>query len=153
MYAFSGPPQPVEISHRGIWYRGELLGWRNEPDGRCVARVRCVVGKLRHSAWVALADLRLPEPGALATQNPPIDLGAARPRVTPAAPTRGVPPLPRGTLAPRPAANGDDDTRPHELLPLRTTRSRPVARPLPPPRAYRQPAPQEPTHRGQLSSA
>ena len=64
--AFAGPPQPVEIHHRGIWYSGELLGWRHEADGRVVARVRCVVDRLRHSAWKDLADLRLPDPA-----NPP----------------------------------------------------------------------------------
>jgi hypothetical protein len=60
--AFAGEPQPVEVYHRGIWYLGELLGWRHESDGRCLARVRCVVDGLRHSAWKDLADLRLPEP-------------------------------------------------------------------------------------------
>ncbi len=149
MYAFSGPPQPVEIHHRGLWYRGELVGWRTEPDGRCVARVRCVVGKLRHSAWVGLAELRLPEPGAPPTENPPLDLSPApRPAVR-------VPAVPRSSLAPRAAVGGDagtrpdDDTRPHELLPLRTARPRPqpVARPLPPPRSYRQTAdPQRYSH-------
>jgi hypothetical protein len=131
MYAFTGPPQPVEVQHRGTWYRGELLGWRNGPDGRCVARVRCVVGRLRHSAWVGLGDLRLPQPDAVAAPNPPIDLG--RPEPAPAAP-------PRTML--------DDDTRPHELLPRRTARPRPrpPAAPLPPPRSYRQPAPAQYSH-------
>src|SRR5215203_6926801 len=59
---FAGEPQPVEIHHRGIWYSGELLGWRHEPDGRVVARVRCVVDRLRHSTWKDLAELRLPDP-------------------------------------------------------------------------------------------
>lgn len=141
MYAFSGAPQPVEIHHRGVWYRGELLGWRTEADGRCVARVRCVVGKLRHSAWVVLADLRLPEPGAAPVDNPPIDLGPAR-RRTPAARTAPrVPAVPRSYRAPLPGTNRDDDTRPHDLLPLRADRPRPrpVARTLPPPRGYQQP--------------
>jgi hypothetical protein len=119
MYAFTGPPQPVEVHHRGTWYSGELLGWRTQPDGRCLARVRCVVGKLRHSAWVGLADLRLPEPDAVAAPNPPIDLGRAESALPP----------------PRPVL--DDDTRPHEFLPRRTGRPRPAAAPLPPPRAYR----------------
>ncbi|HEV7189454.1 MAG TPA: hypothetical protein VGN28_16305, partial [Blastococcus sp.] len=59
-------PQPVEIHHRGIWYSGELIGWRHESDGRVAARVRCRVDGLRHSAWKDLADLRLPDP-----QHPP----------------------------------------------------------------------------------
>ena len=63
--AFAGEPQPVEVYHRGIWYSGVLLGWRHESDGRCLARVRCVVDGLRHSAWKDLADLRLPEPVGL----------------------------------------------------------------------------------------
>src|SRR5947209_12688047 len=61
MSAFAGEPQPVEVHHRGAWWSGDLLGWRFEADGRCVARVRCVVDGLRHSAWVELSDLRLPE--------------------------------------------------------------------------------------------
>jgi hypothetical protein len=56
----------VEIHHRGIWYSGELLGWRHDADGRVIARVRCVVDRLRHSTWKDLADLRLPDPA-----NPP----------------------------------------------------------------------------------
>lgn len=141
MHAFTGPPQPVEVLHRGTWYRGELLGWRNEPDGRCIARVRCVVGKLRHSAWVGLADLRLPEPETATAPNPPIDLG-------PAAPLAPLPEAPRLPLL-------DGDTRPHELLPRRSPRRIPPpppalggtngpacgarnrnTAPLPPPRAY-----------------
>ena len=55
-------PQPVEIHHRGIWYSGELIGWRHESDGRVAARVRCCVHGLRHSTWKVLADLRLPTP-------------------------------------------------------------------------------------------
>jgi hypothetical protein len=60
--AFAGDPQPVEVFHRGIWYSGELLGWRHDPDGGCRARVRCVVNGLRQSAWMDLGDLRLPRP-------------------------------------------------------------------------------------------
>lgn len=62
MNAFAGDPQPVEIHHRGIWYSGELLGWRHEGEGQVVARVRCVVDGLRHSTWKDLAELRLPDP-------------------------------------------------------------------------------------------
>src|SRR5687767_5225540 len=94
--AFAGPPQPVEIHHRGIWYSGELLGWRHEADGRVVARVRCVVDRLRHSAWKDLADLRLPDPA-----NPP----------------RSAVQAPSATAGP----DGADATRPHVLMPgLRT---------------------------------
>jgi hypothetical protein len=97
MSAFAGEPQPVEINHRGIWYSGELLGWTNTEDGRVLARVRCVVDKLRHSTWKDLAELRLPDPA-----RPP------RCEVFPAPPAR-VP-----TVA---AAQDDDDaTRPHALL-------------------------------------
>jgi hypothetical protein len=110
--AFAGPPQPVEIHHRGIWYSGELLGWRHEADGRVVARVRCVVDRLRHSAWKDLADLRLPDPA-----NPPRRAVAA---VTPAA-----------------AATPDevDATRPHVLLAdLHTRPRKPEHVRTPPPR-------------------
>jgi hypothetical protein len=87
--AFAGSPQPVEIHHRGIWYSGELLGWRHEADGRVVARVRCVVDRLRHSAWKDLADLRLPDPAnpphravtAPATPATPDEVDATRPHV------------------------------------------------------------------------
>ena len=107
--AFTGPPQPVEIHHRGIWYSGELLGWRHDADGRVLARVRCVVDRLRHSAWKDLSDLRLPDPA-----NPPH----------------------RAVAGPPPAAAEEvDATRPHVLL--AGTRSRP-AKPeharTPPPR-------------------
>ena len=116
--AFAGQPQPVEIHHRGIWYSGELLGWRHEADGRVVARVRCVVDKLRHSAWKDLADLRLPDPA-----NPP---------------RRAVP----GPATPAPADPDEDDaTRPHVLLAdLRTRPRKPAhARTPPPPRPSEQP--------------
>ncbi len=78
--AFAGDPQPVEVYHRGIWYLGELLGWRHEGDGRCLARVRCVVDGLRHSAWKDLADLRLPEPIA-AEPEPEAETDRTRPHV------------------------------------------------------------------------
>jgi hypothetical protein len=93
--AFTGEPQPVEIHHRGIWYSGELLGWRHESDGRVVARVRCVVDRLRHSTWKDLAELRLPDPA-----RPP----RAEPFPAPAPRQRADDPEP------------DDATQPHVLL-------------------------------------
>jgi hypothetical protein len=115
--AFAGTPQPVEIHHRGIWYSGELLGWRNEPDGRVVARVRCVVDRLRHSAWKDLSDLRLPDPA-----DPP---------------RRAVPPSAR----PGPAPTDEvDATRPHVLLAeLRTRPRTPAHVRTPPARRTEQP--------------
>ena len=92
---FAGEPQPVEIHHRGIWYSGELLGWRHEADGHVVARVRCVVDGLRHSTWKDLGELRLPDP-----RRPP------RAEAFPAT----VPVDPLGPPA------HDDETRPHVLL-------------------------------------
>ena len=91
-----GEPQPVEIHHRGIWYSGELIGWRHESDGRVAARVRCRVDGLRHSAWKDLADLRLPDP-----KHPP------RAERFPAVVRRPVPLVPE---------DEDDATRPHALL-------------------------------------
>jgi hypothetical protein len=91
-----GQPQPVEIHHRGIWYSGELLGWRHESNGRVAARVRCRVDGLRHSTWKDLADLRLPDP-----KHPP------RAEPFPAVVRRPVPLLPE---------DEDDATRPHALL-------------------------------------
>lgn len=108
--AFAGEPQPVEVYHRGIWYLGELLGWRHESDGRCMARVRCVVDGLRHSAWKDLADLRLPEPVA-AEPEPAADSDETRPhvlladlRTRPRPPAHAVVPPPRWAApAPYPA--------------------------------------------------
>jgi len=99
--AFAGEPQPVEIHHRGIWYSGELLGWRHDADGRVVARVRCVVDKLRHSTWKDLAELRLPDP-----LRPP------RAEPYPAAPGVRADPL------------EDDETRPHVLMAAMRNRPR-----------------------------
>jgi hypothetical protein len=96
MSAFAGEPQPVEIHHRGIWYSGELLGWRHTDDGRAVARVRCVVDGLRHSTWKDLAELRLPDPARPPRREP-----------FPAPPAR-----PAAIVAPR----DEDATRPHVLL-------------------------------------
>jgi hypothetical protein len=89
---FAGDPQPVEIHHRGIWYSGELIGWRHEDDGRVAARVRCRVDGLRHSAWMDLADLRLPDP-----QRPPHK--------------EPFPAVVRGR-----GSDEDDATRPHALF-------------------------------------
>jgi hypothetical protein len=100
--SFMGSPQPVEIHHRGIWYSGELLGWRHDDDGRVVARVRCVVDKLRHSTWKDLAELRLPDP-----KRPP------RAEPYPASPGVGLDPFP-----------DDDTTRPHVFLAAMQTRPR-----------------------------
>ncbi|MCV2488685.1 hypothetical protein OF117_04860 [Geodermatophilus sp. YIM 151500] len=114
--AFAGDPQPVEVYHRGIWYLGELLGWRHEGDGRCLARVRCVVDGLRHSAWKDLADLRLPEP--IGVDEPATDDGDdddTRPhvlladlRTRPRPPAHALVPPPRWV----PAAAGRPDPRP-----------------------------------------
>lgn len=112
---FAGRPQPVEIHHRGIWYSGELLGWRHETDGRVSARVRCVVDGLRHSTWKDLAELRLPDP-----KHPPRKeaLAAAL-----------------GRPAPTDPDELDDRTRPHLL------RAEPGARPAKPVHAVTPPAP------------
>ena len=108
--AFAGDPQPVEVYHRGIWYLGELLGWRHESDGRCLARVRVVVDGLRHSAWKDLADLRLPEPIA-AEPEPEVDTDRTRPhvlladlRTRPRPPAHALVPPRRWTPAAEPAA-------------------------------------------------
>jgi hypothetical protein len=102
--AFAGDPQPVEVYHRGIWYLGELLGWRHETDGRCLARVRCVVDGLRHSTWKDLADLRLPEPIAAVPGAGVPDDDETRPhvlladqRARPRPPAHALVPPPRRT--------------------------------------------------------
>jgi hypothetical protein len=114
---FAGQPQPVEIHHRGIWYSGELIGWRHEANGRVAARVRCRVDGLRHSAWMDLADLRLPDP-----ERPP------HKEPFPAVVRRraGAPP------------EQNDATRPHALLAAMRTR------PAKPAHATAPPAPRSP---------
>ena len=113
MSMFVGQPQPVEILHRGIWYSGELIGWRHEANGRVAARVRCRVDGLRHSAWVDLLTLRLPDP-----QHPP------RKEPYPAV-------LPKAGTDP-----DDDATRPHSMLAGLGS-----ARPAKPVHALKPPAP------------
>jgi hypothetical protein len=111
---FAGEPQPVEIYHRGIWYSGELLGWRHDTDGRCLARVRCVVNGLRHRAWKDLSDLRLPAPPPPVTPRP--EAVSIRTRRTDSGTWRA-----------------DDETRPHVLLADLQARPRPPAHALTPP--------------------
>jgi hypothetical protein len=115
MRTFAGPPQPVEIHHRGIWYSGELLGWRHGDDGRVSARVRCRVDGLRHTTWKDLAELRLPDP-----KQPPRKEGLA---------------AALGRPAPTDPPEFDDRTRPHAL------RAEPGARPAKPVHAGTPPAP------------
>jgi len=113
---FAGQPQPVEIHHRGIWYSGELIGWRHTSSGRVAARVRCRVDGLRHSTWKDLADLRLPDP-----KHPP------RAEPFPAVVRRPVPLTPE---------DEDDATRPHALLAaMRSSRPAKPEHAVTPPRA------------------
>jgi hypothetical protein len=130
---FVGDPQPVEIHHRGIWYSGELIGWRHGDDGRVLARVRCTVDRLRHSAWKDLTELRLPDPA-----HPP------RSEPFPAVIRRAA------SLAPE-----DDETRPHALLAaLRTGPRKPVHAMSPPPRRTPVPLPRlEPARRDERRAA
>ena len=104
--AFAGEPQPVEVHHRGAWWSGDLLGWRFEADGRCVARVRCVVDGLRHSAWVELSDLRLPE-RIRRVRTPELPAVGFDPALLP----RHAPAVERARHRPT-----DDETQPHLLL-------------------------------------
>ncbi|MGY2084518.1 hypothetical protein [Blastococcus sp. SYSU DS0539] len=113
---FVGDPQPVEIHHRGIWYSGELLGWRHTPEGRVSARVRCTIDGLRHSTWKDLAELRLPDPAHPPRREP---FPAA-----PALPTVGIGPVAE-----------EDRTRPHTFLTALTSRPRPPAHAATPPPA------------------
>ena len=122
---FAGRPQPVEIHHRGIWYSGELIGWRHAGDGRVSARVRCRVDGLRHSAWMDLADLRLPDPkrpprkesfpaviGQSAPPAEPDDDDATRPYLLPAG-QRSRPARPAHTVQP-PAYPDDVPVEPEQ---------------------------------------
>ena len=129
---FAGRAQPVEIHHGGIWYTGELLGWRHESDGRVSARVRCVVDGLRHSTWKDLAELRLPDPARPPRKEP---FPAPAPR--------------QSDTSPEPE---DDATQPHVLLAgLRSRPAKPahavtppVAPPVPRERRERLPMPPGP---------
>jgi hypothetical protein len=96
--SFVGDPQPVEVLHAGVWFPGELLGWRFDESGTCRVRVRCAVGGLLHTAWTDLAHLRLPTPQA---EVPADDVSA---------PPAAVP-------RPRPDAAAAGDTGRHPLLP------------------------------------
>jgi hypothetical protein len=123
---FAGQPQPVEIHHRGIWYSGELIGWRHESGGRVSARVRCRIDKLRHSAWVDLGRLRLPDP-----DHPP------RSEPYPA-------PLPRDAENPGQA----DATRPHAMLAALSSRPAKPAHATAPPAPENETSVHEPTGYG-----
>jgi hypothetical protein len=129
---FAGDPQPVEVFHRDVWYSGELLGWRHDEQGRCLARVRCRVDGLRHSAWVDLAALRLPATPATEDDDP-----------SPLAVARSRPPVPPPVPEQRPAL---DETQPHVLLPARRSRPTPPVSSLPPSR-YPRPSEQLDTRR------
>ncbi|WP_347057803.1 hypothetical protein ABC795_14015 [Blastococcus sp. HT6-30] len=125
---FVGAPQPVEIHHGGIWYSGELLGWRHTDGGRVSARVRCTIDGLRHSTWKDLTDLRLPDP-AHPPRREPFPAPPARPTVA-------------GETVPE-----EDRTRPHTLLAAHTSRPRPPAHAVaPPPAAELRPLPAAHAH-------
>src|SRR5947209_14813213 len=130
MSAFAGEPQPVEVHHRGVWWSGELLGWRFEADGRCVARVRCVVDGLRHSAWLDLADLRLPERTTRVSATAIPGLFPHRPAV----PRHAAVEPRRGRHRPP-----DDDTQPHLLIEAFGARPSPAGLALPAPGRRRTP--------------
>jgi hypothetical protein len=134
---FAGDPQPVEIHHRGIWYSGELIGWRHESNGRVAARVRCRVDGLRHSAWMDLAHLRLPDP-----KRPP-----------------HKEPFPAVVRRPVPVGAWDetDETRPHVMLAAMRSRPPKPAHAAQPPGAgpgsgapAAPPLQAEPTHHGSV---
>jgi hypothetical protein len=72
MTPLAGEPLPVEFRHGGEWHPAVLLGWRHAPDGGCSMRLRFVVGGLRRSSWLPLADGERP---LAATAHP----GAAPP--------------------------------------------------------------------------
>ncbi len=100
--SFLGEPQPVEVFHSGLWHPGVLLGWRHDAEGRCWLRIRCVVGGLRHTAWIDLASLRLPE--SVPGDDVPSAVPAPRPHAgtwTPTASRRPTEPDGEGVPSPR----------------------------------------------------
>ena len=77
MTAVLREPLEVEFAHAGGWHRGVLLGWHEDASGTCSMRLRCVLGGLRHTTWLPLTHLRLPEP----TRSLPRPRSAAAGRV------------------------------------------------------------------------
>jgi hypothetical protein len=84
-------PLAVEFAHAGGWYPGVVLGWRSNGDGTCSLRVRCVIGGLRRTTWMSVADLRLPEVPRPRT-GLPVDDGRTRTRTRPRAATPALVP-------------------------------------------------------------
>lgn len=72
-------PIAVEFPYAGGWYPGVLLGWRHDGVDDCRIRVQCVIGGLRRTTWMTLADLRLPAPSGTAPDAVP-SYRAPRPR-------------------------------------------------------------------------
>src|SRR4051794_41822459 len=111
-------PQPVEAHHRGTWYPGELLGWRFDEAGSCRVRVRCVVDGLRRSAWVDLADVRLPERAEHAASPAAPPASPAAPPASPAAPPASPAAPPASPAAPPPSPAGRHAADRHAAPPV-----------------------------------
>jgi hypothetical protein len=62
---FTNAPQDVEVYRSSGWQPGSMLGWRHEADGSCRAWVRLAARGADDTAWIDLADVRLPQPDVL----------------------------------------------------------------------------------------
>jgi hypothetical protein len=91
-------PLAVEFVHAGGWHPGVLLGWRHDGPDVCRLRVQCVVGGLRHTLWMSLADLRLAGPAAAS----PVDEVLSWPRRPAGPPTDPSRPRPGSSTGGRP---------------------------------------------------
>lgn len=58
---FTSQPQAVEVHRAGVWWAGELLGWRHDASGSCQVWVRVALGGVEETLWTDLTSLRLPE--------------------------------------------------------------------------------------------
>ncbi|RBY88183.1 hypothetical protein DQ244_16720 [Blastococcus sp. TBT05-19] len=67
---FTNQSQAVEVYRSGVWWPGELLGWRHDEDGACQVWVRVTVQGTEETGWTELSALRLPEAPAPAAVEP-----------------------------------------------------------------------------------
>lgn len=58
-------PLDAEVLVDGAWWPGAVLGWRHDEGGGCEAEVRLVLAGREQVRWTALAEVRLPEAGAV----------------------------------------------------------------------------------------
>jgi hypothetical protein len=89
---FTSSPQSVEVYRAGVWWQGELLGWRHDAAGACQMWVRVGVAGVEETSWVDLTALRLPEhtPAPVLASVGDVTATAAMPAVRATAPAVAV---------------------------------------------------------------